>query len=96
MKNHLREGNVSGLVGAGDEVGRAALFGSASKFEGRNVVGFRCAHNQRPVRPRQVQRGLGPHPAINKVPLQKPIHMALQTSHASQPGLQNMAHCVTT
>lgn len=92
VKNHLRQGNVSGLVGVGDEVGRAALFGSASRFEGRNVVGV----NIRPTTSVPYEQGKANvdwdrTERINKVPLIEADPHGLTDIHASQPGLQHGA-----
>lgn len=92
VKNHLREGNVSGLVGVGDEVGRAALFGSASKFEGRNVATI----NMRPTTSVPYPQGKADvdwdrTESFNRVPLVEADPHGLVDLHASQPGIQHGA-----
>jgi hypothetical protein len=91
-KKAIRERNVPGFTGVGDEIGRAALFGSASKFEGRKVT----AITMQPVTSVPYEQGKAnvdwdKTEKINRVPLQTVNPDELSNIHASQPGLQHAA-----
>lgn len=92
VKNDMRDHNAAALLGVGDEIGRAALFGSAAKFEGRKVA----AITMRPTTSVPYAQGKANvdwdrTEKHNTVPaVEVPVEQ-LTTIKASQPGIQHGA-----
>jgi hypothetical protein len=92
VKSALRDRDVSQLINVGDEVGRAALFGSAAKFSGRDVTAIKISPTTSVPYPQgKANVDWDKTEKINRVPLVEVDPHTLSGVHASQPGIQHGA-----